>query len=147
MYKQAEIEQWGIDRDLYKESNFEAQFEKLLEEHGELYRDTRNDDINAIKDAIGDNYVVLRHLAVPTLKRKIVKNDSALRLISMALAVAYTDVFQCRDKDSIDNAIGTLKLICSVLDISFEDCIDGAVATISTRTGRFINGVYVKDQK
>ena len=49
--------QWGIDRKITINGKLETQFLKLIEESGELF--SSGDDIEKIKDAIGDQLVVL----------------------------------------------------------------------------------------
>ena len=52
------IEQWFIDRNLH-EANPVKQFEKLMEEAGELFEGIAKDKPALIKDALGDMQVVL----------------------------------------------------------------------------------------
>lgn len=58
------IKQWHIDRNLIDGATDFAQYEKLHEEQGELLRGIRLDDIELIKDSIGDMCVVLVNIAV-----------------------------------------------------------------------------------
>ena len=64
-FKNVELKviQWGIDRDLYKESSPVQQMEKLFEEYQELQAALICNDGDEICDAIGDMIVVLTHIA------------------------------------------------------------------------------------
>lgn len=55
--------QWGIDRDLYTESDDIKQFDKLKEELEELHYALCTSDRTESIDAIGDMIVVLTHIA------------------------------------------------------------------------------------
>ena len=55
---QEKVEQWFIDRNLH-EANPVKQFEKLMEEAGELYTGIAKGKSELTKDALGDMQVVL----------------------------------------------------------------------------------------
>lgn len=57
------IRQWAEDRNLIKGATPAAQYEKFLEEVGELGRALIEDDADKFKDAVGDCIVVLTILA------------------------------------------------------------------------------------
>ncbi|HCU0845973.1 TPA: MazG-like family protein [Staphylococcus aureus] len=52
------VEQWSVDRNINHASPLK-QFDKLVEEHGELVRGLNKQDMQLIKDSIGDMFVVL----------------------------------------------------------------------------------------
>lgn len=91
------IREWAEARGLYCNGNIGKQYEKLLEEVGELGRSLIHDDQPEVEDAIGDIVIVLTNLAH---KR----------------------------------------------GVSIEKCIDGAYQIIKNRTGKMINGTFVKDK-
>lgn len=55
------------------------------------------------------------------------------------------------DKDEIKDAIGDIVVVLTNLahleKLTIEDCIDAAYQEISNRTGKMINGTFVKDEK
>lgn len=51
--------QWGADRNLIEGSTPERQFSKMMEEVGEIGIAIGKDDIDEIRDAIGDTVVTL----------------------------------------------------------------------------------------
>jgi NTP pyrophosphatase (non-canonical NTP hydrolase) len=53
------VRQWAADRNLIEGSTLRKQMDKLNEECSELYEGILDNDINDIKDAIGDIQVVL----------------------------------------------------------------------------------------
>lgn len=57
------VEQWAEDRNLINGATSAAQYQKLLEEVGELGRALIEDDAEKVKDGIGDAVVVLTILA------------------------------------------------------------------------------------
>ena len=52
------VQQWFIDRNLH-EANPVKQFEKLMEEAGELFEGVAKGKSDSIKDSLGDMQVVL----------------------------------------------------------------------------------------
>lgn len=49
-------------------------------------------------------------------------------------------------QDAIGDIIVTLVLQCALQKIEVEDCLEGAYNVISKRTGKMINGQFVKDK-
>lgn len=92
------IRQWGKEKGIIDRSYPEKQFLKLLEEVGELADALNKNDLDNIKDAIGDCIVVLT-------------------------------------------------LLGAMLNINAEECLETVYDIISKRTGRMINGVFVKDDE
>jgi NTP pyrophosphatase (non-canonical NTP hydrolase) len=90
------IREWAHARNLIKGTTSSAQFEKYLEECGELGRALIERDAVKLKDAIGDCVVVLTILA-------------------------------------------------SQNQMKIEDCISAAYDEIKHRTGKMVDGVFVKD--
>ena len=90
-----QIEQWAIDRGLHA-ADPSKQMLKLMEEVGELAEGLAKNNPDAVKDAIGDAYVVLT-------------------ILSMQLG----------------------------MDI--RQCVKMAYDEIKDRTGRMVNGVFVKE--
>lgn len=54
------------------------------------------------------------------------------------------------DRDLIMDAVGdtyvTLVALCETMDISIEECINVAYDAIKDRTGRLVDGVFIKDE-
>lgn len=57
------IREWAEERGIYSDGRVSKQYEKLMEEAGELGRALIEDDDFEINDAIGDMVIVLTNLA------------------------------------------------------------------------------------
>ncbi len=91
------ILQWAGERGILSKATPASQFEKTLEETGELARGLIENDKDKISDAIGDVVV-------------------------------------------------TLIILADLTGLDFDDCVAGAYATISSRTGKMVDGIFVKDE-
>lgn len=126
---------------------------KLLEEIGEYAGAVANRDLLEIRDALGDISVVLRIQAaqlrvdwvrIPVVTMRL--NDSPLCYLLRAAA----DFANCIDKRrNCETAIGVM---IDAIDRAAEqsglyadDCREAAWDQIKDRTGRMIDGVFVKD--
>ena len=49
-------------------------------------------------------------------------------------------------KDAIGDCIVVLTILSSMYNINIEECIDSAYSVIEKRTGKMVNGVFVKDK-
>lgn len=49
-------------------------------------------------------------------------------------------------RDAVGDIIVTLLLQCALQKIEVEECLEGAYNVISKRTGKMINGQFVKDK-
>lgn len=54
------------------------------------------------------------------------------------------------NKDEIIDAIGDIQviliLLCEMLELDIDDCLQSAYDVISRRTGKMQNGVFIKDE-
>lgn len=91
------IRDWADKRGIYKRADQRAQVIKLYEEAGELSKAILDNDIEEVKDAIGDCTVVLVNLA-------------------------------------------------HLSGLKFEDCVNSAYEIIAKRTGKMVDGVFIKDK-
>jgi NTP pyrophosphatase (non-canonical NTP hydrolase) len=90
------IETWGTGRGILPYPNPMAQFKKTQEEVNELLEGIQKEDLNEIKDAIGDIFV-------------------------------------------------TLVMQTKAWNLSMAECVESAYDVIKTRTGKMVNGQFVKD--
>lgn len=91
-----DICKWGLEKGILPNPDPFAQFVKTQEEVDELKEAIVINDIDEIKDAIGDIFV-------------------------------------------------TLVMQCEAWDLTMHECVDSAYKVISKRTGKMVNGVFVKD--
>lgn len=126
------IKQWSTDRKIYKNSTAEAQYLKTAEELGELAEAINNNDINEIKDAIGDIFVCVTNVD---------NMDKAERLLFNQLAVSiFSNQFDVNDIEF------NLEVIANKYGLTLNDCVEQAWNEIKDRKG-YINeqGVFVKE--
>lgn len=149
-YRIDEINQWAASKGIHASSSAERQYLKLLEEQQELYKGILDDDIEAIKDAIGDCYVVLANMAWFSGTQGV-KLDIHLPLsmrgpivMFSSLQVFSTSALQV-PRHWMDVAVGSLSALASAFNLTLEECVDQAVNTILKRTGKMVDGVFVKD--
>ncbi len=141
---------WGEARGLYKESTAEDQYDKCIEELGELFKASNGEmDRAEYLDAIGDIFVCLVHVAhfqgveidigncdcgaIPAELRRILVRE----LATMDILDGYYY--------AIDNAIDTLSLLAGAEGTTLQEVVEDVLDVIELRKGRFIDGKYVKD--
>lgn len=90
------IEKWGLDKGILPHANPMAQWKKTNEEVQELYEGIKKEDLEEIKDAIGDVFV-------------------------------------------------TLIMQTKAWNLSMAECVQSAYDVISQRTGKMVDGQFVKD--
>ncbi|EGQ2700429.1 hypothetical protein H7N43_001434, partial [Staphylococcus pseudintermedius] len=80
------IEQWSTERGLHEGSPI-RQFDKLVEEFGELVKGQNKQDKEMIKDSVGDMFIVLT-IMVQQIK-KIMKIEDSDPLMQSAVIFSY----------------------------------------------------------
>ena len=162
------VVKWGQERGLDKVGH-EAQARKTLEETAELLEAYAKQDINAINDAIGD---ILVTLIVGASNDDDILDAVEDHLVDEAFG--YDEPFTKHDGDFDESYIDLLKdglilmrdLACEVnykaciycLDealaiintdfnqhLSLQDCLKLAYNEIKNRTGKLVNGQFIKD--
>ncbi|MFV5930776.1 MazG-like family protein [Staphylococcus lugdunensis] len=158
------IEQWSIDRNL-NTANPLKQFDKLVEEYGELVKGLNKQDIQVIKDSIGDMFVVI------TIMMQQIKGNMyiAIRLMSFGdydtSTICYinslNDVGNMLNKfineepsngnlfsqlqAYLSNVIGMLEETAKEYDTDLTSCVQLAYDEIKDRKGKMIDGKFVKE--
>lgn len=166
---------WADERGLNKAEILPMQLEKSREENAELtqaitkYELGNKDAIVEIKDAIGDIYVTLV-VALKLLKqREIVLHtfggillwysDDELDIdwicFSELLRTTDTDLFKTfikEEKIEIEmlrmmiSYVNLLDIISKKYGLELVECVDYAYNQIKNRTGKMIDGSFVKDK-
>lgn len=90
------IENWGMEKGILPHPNPIAQFKKTQEEVNELLDGIKKEDLDEIKDAVGDIFV-------------------------------------------------TLVMQTKAWNLSMNECVQSAYDVISQRTGKMVNGQFIKD--
>lgn len=152
------IEQWAIDRGLDKSGTVEGQFFKTAEEAAELTIGISKDDIDVIKDSIGDVFVTLvvgnlldKQFDVMSIydgasnnstmraRRKIDLIHFLTKLLRMLLSMESYTSYTC------GHLIECLLDVCEWYDLDFTDCVESAYNEISNRKGAIVNGTFIKE--
>lgn len=152
------IEQWATDRGLDKNGTVEGQLIKTSEEVAELIIGISKDDIDVIKDSVGDVFVTL--VIGNMLDRKI-DFDESMRLVreqSLMMPKRKIELihflihslrnllkFEKYSKLDMDRVIKCLHDICDWYELDFTECVESAYKEIAGRKGRVINGTFVKE--
>lgn len=118
------IREWADIKGIYAKGDVKTQYVKLQEEAGELAKAIMNEDYDEFIDAIGDCVVVLTSIA--ELGNKFFETSEGY----------YEDVA----------GDGGSRMFIPGNKIYIEDCINSAYDVIAKRTGKMINGTFVKDK-
>lgn len=167
-----QIEQWAEDRNLIHGSTPQKQFLKLSEEIGELITGHNKRNLELIKDAVGDCFVVLTILSkqtnyedlesdvlegfecysIPRERYKQSENHNLQHILSNQgeLATQLLDEEEGGDEIVIYQCIGliTYNLVHYSYGqgLDFRTCVRHAYNQIKDRKGRMIDGVFVKEE-
>lgn len=148
----ASVERWAEERGIYKHSTKEAQLLKGLSELGELADAIVKNDVDALKDAIGDVAVCMvnasrLNISVGSIRRDepaIAYGYSRADQIIASLCGFFAQALDGRDV-SYDSAIGLLRSISEWHDMQFGECCEAAWLEIKDRKG-FLSpsGAFIK---
>ncbi|TWT12058.1 MazG-like family protein [Streptococcus sp. sy004] len=150
------VEQWFINRNLH-EANPVKQFEKLMEEVGELFEGIAKGKSELIKDALGDMQVVL--IGLEQQVRNGAQIEASPQELDLLLMVSSLGELAMKlHKHIYHNETQTpqvrpeLSLLHSVIhSISIHNmtnagtCLAIAYKEIKDRKGKMIDGVFVKE--
>ena len=164
------IQEWAKEREIYKKITRFNQLLKTHEEVGELIKACYDNDKPAIQDAIGDVMVTLINYCykevIDILKQindvlnfernrgdsKVVLalniQDSLTRLMNAnfrLLGIGGETPFLCFYETI--TMIGYLDDIAFLENTTLEECLNIACNEIKNRTGKMINGKFVKDEE
>jgi len=171
---QENVKTWAVARDFETGAFTDGQFNKLIEEFGELAGGIAKDKPNkleVIKDSVGDMLVVLSNIyliekmdfadvlkrANGIIKRNNMKTDNAVLFISIAIGKLANEVNLSYPKNdfynmqvhsinfAVDIIIG-LNFVCEEYKTTLEECYALAYEEIKDRKGKMINGVFVKSE-
>lgn len=149
------VEQWFVDRNLH-EANPVKQFEKLMEETGELFEGIAKDKPAFIKDALGDMQVVLIGL------EQQIKNGAEIEAspqeMELLLLVSSLGKLAQKLHKHIFHSETQLPFIrpellslhssihaVAIHNLTADSCLQLAYDEIKDRKGKIIDGVFVKE--
>ncbi|HFI0254867.1 TPA: MazG-like family protein [Streptococcus suis] len=165
MYLIKNVLQWSVDRNLHT-ADPEGQLLKLFEEFGELNSGIVKQDLEVIKDSVGDVLVVLTILLQQTgcdaeetfekANQLAVHHPKTLPIKRLAVLAGYQigrlvkDALWSREKDNIPKVtreiILKMDFIARYYDLSMQECYLKAWNEIKDRKGKMIDGVWVKEE-
>lgn len=150
------IIEWAMDREIDKKGTVEAQAIKTSEELAELIIGISKDNIEVIKDSVGDVFVTLVIGNMIDKKHDLMKMLSKINdieydgeksgLISLIGANIMNTIGMCYGSRYILWTIKKLKTVCKFYNLDFTDCVQGAYDEIANRKGRIIDGKFVKEE-
>lgn len=150
------IIEWAIERGIDKEGTIEGQSIKTAEEIAELIKGISKDNLDLIKDSIGDVYVTLvignmihnNYDLEKIIKRVgdpayIGDKKGLIVLLSSTIGNTIEDPYYSR---TILWTIKKLMIVCKFYNLNFKDCVESAYKEIAERKGKMINGTFVKEE-
>ena len=160
------IQEWAKARGIFDKSTPFDQLLKTHEEVGELIKACYDNDKPAVQDAIGDtmvcliNYCYFAKIDFLEVYRQVKYENSKNLNIYYALSVNDTISFFLRNVvdrlyrplkatifSIVINILRNLQNITINENTTLEACLNIAYNEIKNRTGKMINGKFVKDEK
>lgn len=117
---------WADDRGILKNATPAAQYQKTMEEVGELGRALVDEGYAKIAWNLSHQY-----------EDSVEVSQSAY----MALQDAQNEI-----QDAIGDITVTLIIQCALNGITLQDCLQQAYDVISQRKGKMVDGIFVKDE-
>jgi len=150
---------WASKKNLIKKENSTVQVFKLIEESSEIFKAYLSNNVDEIKDGIGDTQVVLYILFAQLemtdeiLPFQFKQKDIESNLFEFNRAISnvifsYKYIYN-QEKVSVSSvnvALGYLKNIANFYGSTLEDCLELAWNEIKDRKGKTINGTFIKNK-
>ena len=147
---------WANEKNL---KDPKTQYLKIIEETGELSRGILKDDIDLIKDSIGDILVTVIIFDNQIYKMldfdednfvdyKTLDNKELFIELTNKLSFSIKEYSDYSNFDYLDNyndAIDVLNTISKNYDTTLKDCLNLAWNEIKDRKGKTINGTFIKE--
>lgn len=152
------IIEWAKEREIDKKCTVEGQAIKTIEEMSELIKGICKDDIDLIKDSIGDVYVTLVigcmlsgvdiEKAINFKVNDTVEMDNKFEMF-YNLSKDIQVISNFFDKNVYNDVTFTfyltLKRIAKYYHTNFKKCVKLAYNEIANRKGKIIDGQFVKE--
>ncbi|VEI53912.1 MazG-like family protein [Capnocytophaga sputigena] len=164
------IQEWAKEREIYEKITRFNQLLKTHEEVGELIKACYDNDKPAIQDAIGDvmvtliNYCYKERIDVLEQINDVLNFESKRGYIKVQLALNIQDSLNRLMHANfrllgiggetpflyfyeITSIIGYLDDIAFLGNTTLDECLNIAYNEIKNRTGKIINGKFIKNEK
>lgn len=136
------VEAWAEERNLLKFENASKQYLKFLEETGELSRAILKNDVPEIVDASGDFCVCVIILA----KQLGVKLETKMYDEEVDGVISLYDFVNLVSPSYVAwEFFSVADAVVKSHGYDLVECLDIAYNVISKRTGRTLNGTFIKD--
>lgn len=154
------IENWAEERNLINGSTPQKQFIKLMEEFGELCAGISKNNIDMIKDSIGDCFVVMVILSKQTnttykIEPLPLRGYKGINTWIEKIVGKFANIFakinyNGNHRKYIEYDLGyamyCLIMIAEEYNLGLYECAHAAYNEIKDRKGKMINGVFVKEK-
>lgn len=150
------IEKWAEDRNLHTADPIK-QYDKLIEEFGELMKGVNKQRLDLIKDSIGDMYVVMTIMCMQTNNSmvKLLEEGGIETIKTQHSTFGYIfDISDLGDllSDKISFIIPQIYDLniemaktCGEYYLDFTECVELAYNEIKDRKGEMRDGKFVKE--
>lgn len=148
------IVEWAMERDIDKKGTIQGQAMKTIEEMSELIKAICKNDIDLIKDSIGDVYVTLvigcmlnNGSACERYFREFGRYRAKENMIKM-ISGEIVHLSVCDEPYEYFYVAKLVKLLESIAieyNTCLSECVLLAYKEISSRKGKMIDGVFVKE--
>ena len=139
------IEQWAVDRGLDKSGTVEGQSIKTAEEIAELIKGISKNNIDLIKNSIGDVFVtlvignMLKNNYNLEEKNKRVKDPAYIGdrkgLIELLASNIINTIENPYDSRTITGILKNLNIVNNYYSLDLKDCVESAYREIANRKG------------
>lgn len=133
------VHAWAEERGLLPIGNTEKQYLKFIEEAGEYAKAVLHDDIDGIRDGIGDMAVVLTILA---RQNDMLLDVNVYPVVMYSIKELLDDVDECGVAIEIYSKLNEIA-IC--YGLTLEECLEQAWNEIKNRKGKNVNGTFIKE--
>ena len=135
---------WAREKNLLFEENAPKQYLKLVEECGETAHAILKNDIEKIKDGLGDIFVVLVIYFEQT-KQNIDFNFVEPDNVFEHGVMLYSILGFAMQEFNENNPFEWLNDLCLSLNLDLTECANLAWNEIKDRKGKTVNGTFIKN--
>ena len=146
---QQQVVQWAREKGLLTDvtpERIEKQSLKVLEEIGETAGAYLKGNREELIDGIGDiavTLVILGAMKEHTIGESWYKQEDQMLLLSVSECL----LFYCQEDDNkwLNIGYNHLEMFAKSQGLQLHDCLQSAYDVIARRTGKMVNGTFIKD--
>lgn len=136
---------WADAKGILTKESSPKQFLKIVEESGETCQAILKNDRDKIIDGIGDmavTIIIYSEQVDMKIDYKALFYNFRKRSHSEIMSSVLSFIIEGHPK----YAFSTLYELAESLDLSLEECLESAWNEIKDRTGKTVNGIFIKDE-